>query len=105
MYIVFESRSGTDSGSDYGRSRYVRENFDCTALGVFFGLGAANSFAKEHVESVHGYGDEDEDEDAEDEDNVEPYMWDNSDSAEEDTFDSVWVEMQAVLDATPAFRK
>ena len=64
VYIALACKSELDSGSDFRRSYYVKDNFDQKILGVFFSLAQANQCAKEYcrdelgheVERGRGYG-------------------------------------------------
>ena len=110
VYLAITSRSEADSGSDYRRLRYVKENYDQEILGVFFSLALANDCARSYVEDELGRDlhDEEEEEEEEEEDDLDDFVWDGSDEGiyEEDSnsFRKVWVECRAIEDATPRFR-
>ena len=97
VYIVFHCYAERDDG-DWNHSVYRRDSYDAKVLGVFFGLRTANAFARDHI--VDNYDDEVEEEG----EDLEPLFWSNSETTyEEDSFDKVWVEKQAVQDASAVF--
>lgn len=46
VYIALACKSEMDSGSDYRRSHFIKDNFDQKILGVFFSKTLANQCAK-----------------------------------------------------------
>jgi len=115
VYIALSCKSEIDSGSDYRRSYFIKENFDQQILGVFFSKSLANECAKNYVRDDLEYdlGEDDDDMDEEEEEEVdsddeECFNWDSSDFGEYDdnnAFDKVWVEQRAIEDASPRFRR
>jgi hypothetical protein len=122
VYIAITSKSETDSGSDYRRSRDIKENFDQEILGIFFSRKKANDCAKQHVideldydyddgkEDEEDDGENDDDENGDDDDEVsdddgELFTWDNEEACEEYWFSKVWVEERPIQDASPFFHK
>lgn len=116
VFIAFTCKSELDSGSDYRRSYFVKDNFDQQVLGVFFSKRQANQCAKEYVQDELGYDvddeymDDDEDDDEMDDadDDTASFVWDGSDDGLYDDgneFDKVWVERRAVEDASQQFHR
>jgi hypothetical protein len=104
VYIVMKSQSERDSGSDYHAPAHLKENFGVVILGTFLNIRAANKRAKEVM--IEEFVDEDEEEDEEDEEDdedISPFMWDDEDNYNEDVFNRIWVEEQALEDASPQF--
>eukprot|EP00544_Gedaniella_sp_CCMP2646_P015571 CAMPEP_0202505236 /NCGR_PEP_ID=MMETSP1361-20130828/46699_1 /ASSEMBLY_ACC=CAM_ASM_000849 /TAXON_ID=210615 /ORGANISM="Staurosira complex sp., Strain CCMP2646" /LENGTH=233 /DNA_ID=CAMNT_0049138925 /DNA_START=43 /DNA_END=741 /DNA_ORIENTATION=- len=108
VYIAFTCQSESDSGSDFRRSYYTKENFDQEVLGVFFSKANANECAKTYVCEVLGGYNVDDDNDMSDDKNdsydEEEFVWDGSDFGEYDgemnAFTKVWVEQRAIEDAS-----
>lgn len=118
VYIAFTCKSELDSGSDYRRSYYIKDNFDQEVLGVFFSKANANECAKAYVRDELGYEiDEHDDDEHDDDDEMEEendsddelsFVWDASDLGEYDdmnAFDKVWVERRAIEDASRHFHR
>lgn len=110
VYIAIACKSELDSGSDFRRSYYIKDNVDQEILGVFFSKRLANQCARDYL----GMDDEDEmDDDDDDDEDIESddeasFTYDGSDEGdhdEENMYQKVWVERRAIEDATPRFRK
>lgn len=94
------SKSEIDSGSDYRRSRYVRENYDQLILGLFFSsINGQPTYAtddskmkkkkKMMIIMVRG----------------ELFTWSNEESSYDDSYSKVWLEERAIEDASAACHK
>lgn len=112
VYIALHCKSEMDSGSDFRRSYYVKDNFDQEILGVFFSVTQANECAKDYCRDELGLDmdddEDDEDDMEEDDDDAEPFVYDGSDDGEcdeDNAFDKVWVECRAIEDASPQFHR
>jgi len=107
VYIALACKSELDSGSDFRRSYFVKDNFDQQILGVFFSKKEANRCAKNFLEWDDDEEDMEEDESM-DSDDEETFVYDGSDDGdydEENAFQKVWVEQRAIEDASPRFHK
>jgi hypothetical protein len=102
VFVVITCKSELDSGSDYMRSRDVKDNFDQEILGIYFTRTNANKFAKEHAMELQGDA-EDEDDDDDDED-TDLFSWIDEDGCE-DSYSRVWVEERPIEDASIEFHK
>lgn len=113
VYIAYTCKSQLDSGSDYRRSYYTIDSFEQETLGVFFSKRAANQRAKEYVRdflTAGNYEEEDEDDMYDSDEDAETFVYDESDLGEycddyPNAFRKVWIERQAIEDASPRFRK
>lgn len=77
VYVAIACKSELDSGSDFRRSMFVKDNVDQEILGLFFSLKAANQCARDHLAEI-------EDENGDDEDDEDDGM--GLDSDDEDYF-------------------
>jgi hypothetical protein len=113
VYMAIACKSEFDSGSDYNRSNYIKENYDKQILGIFFSLAAANACAKAHRNELCGGDDEEDDDldiddDDDDDDDLELFCYDGSDDHnfdDQNGFDKVWVERRAIQDASRDFHR
>ena len=99
VYLALACKSESDSGSDYRRSYYTKDNYDQEVLGVFFSPRQAVQCARAHVEEL-GY------EIGEDDDDEEHFEFDSEEIGEYDednASDRVWIEQFAIEDASPRF--
>ena len=99
VYIAIACKSEFDTGSDYGRSQYLKDNVDQEILGVFLSKRQANKCAKERANQ------DEEDTDDEDDDE-ELFESDEPDSGEYDDdmmFEKIWVERRVIEDASADF--
>ena len=106
VYIAIACKVEVDSGSDYNRSQYVKDNVDQEILGVFFSKRQANRCAKERAYQDEDMDSEEEegDEDGDDSVDVDTFVNDPHDDWDDDMmYEKVWVERRTIEDASYDF--